>query len=890
MINKPYNFLLIPIITIFLFINMNLWASDSLDINTDELMPKISLILSGGGARGFSQIGVLYVLELNNIIIDNISGTSMGALIGGLYASGYTVNEISNIASHTNWDEILNFNLKQTRNSQSFDYKYIYDRSLLSFEFNDYKFITPKGFSDSYKLDLFLRELLYNARYKPINSFDDLKVKLRIAACDIVSGKTHIFNSGNIIKAIRASSSIPLQYSPVKVDSMLLIDGGIFDNIPQSASNQFVPDIKITVKNTSPLYNINELNNAVDIADQILSVSMKYFEKKDELLSGIIIEPNLNKYENNNFKNVSKLILQGKIATSKKINIIKDTLDYIVSKKFKHLLSSKYNLNAFKYIVDKTNKQNYKYDKYICKQIINYDTLLLYESIKIKESNDTLILIKTPHTNITNINIISENSIKCKLDLANLSQNINEKYIGQTINRNIKESIKNRILDTLFAYGYSFARINKFNILKNGCIDIVIAGGIVQKINISGTKNTAKFLIKREFNFKFPVKDTSDTYCLNSNDLLSSWINLKGNSLFKTIDFNYKYSDDKIDLDIQAEENGNQGLNIGFRIDNYRNFRLASSIIKHNLFNSGTFSAADIIIGERDYHFGYKLSNSRISYSQVGLSIYSYYDKKIYPGYYENPNETVQTFYNQSKRNNINQEVAGINLAFTSKILDRGALKIGLRYEKQRTNYTDKVKNLEWHSINNIFVNSEFDTENKIAFSDRGYYLNLLFESNFISIHNNIPYSKILANMRYNITYKQITISPSLFIAAADKSLPLEEYFSMGGIDDFYGMQEYQMRGQQKLLLSMEGRYLLPYNLLFNTYIGMRYDYGNIWETSGMIDFNYMKHGMGIYTAVETPLGPAKLAIGRSFYFERNEINAIVSSKFIFYFSIGVKL
>ncbi|MFH1972549.1 MAG: patatin-like phospholipase family protein [archaeon] len=179
--------------------------------------PKIGLALGGGAAKGIAYIGVLKVLERNKIPIDYISGTSIGSVIGGLYASGYSAKDLEKIAIEMDWKSLFDFSQLE--------------RGLIS----------GKGMEKK------IRELLNNKQ------FNDLKIKFIATAVDIKTGREYFFNKGDVAKAIRASIAIPGLFAPVHLNNMILVDGGVIDPVPVK-SLKGKCDKVIAVASTMQLY------------------------------------------------------------------------------------------------------------------------------------------------------------------------------------------------------------------------------------------------------------------------------------------------------------------------------------------------------------------------------------------------------------------------------------------------------------------------------------------------------------------------------------------------------------------------------------------------------------------------------------------------------------
>ena len=215
--------------------------------------PRIALVLSGGGARGIAAIGVLRVLEHNNIPIDLIVGTSMGSVIGGLYAMGYSTDQLQRLVDTTNWDDLLSYSDDSKRRDLFLDQKIARDKSILVLRFEGLEPVIPQAFSTGQRLSNYLNLLTLQGLYHPDPSFDDLRIPFRAVTTDLVTGKRIVIDSGDMTEALRASMAIPLLFSSMPRDSMQLLDGGLVDNLPVDVAIAEKADIVIAVDMVSPL-------------------------------------------------------------------------------------------------------------------------------------------------------------------------------------------------------------------------------------------------------------------------------------------------------------------------------------------------------------------------------------------------------------------------------------------------------------------------------------------------------------------------------------------------------------------------------------------------------------------------------------------------------------
>ncbi|MCS5711303.1 patatin-like phospholipase family protein [Candidatus Berkiella aquae] len=280
-----------------------------------ERPPKIGLVLSGGGARGAAHIGVIETLEEMNVPIDFIVGTSMGAVIGGLYASGVPIEQIKRDFSTLKWDEIFSYNIR--RSDLSFRRKLDTDIFLLKnfISYSDGAIHIPEGIITGQSLyEVFNNYLL---PIQPINDFNQLSIPFKAVATDIVTGKAVVLENGDMALALLASMAVPGIISPIDQCQYLLVDGGVSANVPVEIAKSMNPDVLIVVDVSTPLWKKSEIIDLAGVLDQLSNIlTYRNIEKSKALLTSkdILIEPALKDIDTTDFKNFEQGVMPGRIA------------------------------------------------------------------------------------------------------------------------------------------------------------------------------------------------------------------------------------------------------------------------------------------------------------------------------------------------------------------------------------------------------------------------------------------------------------------------------------------------------------------------------------------------------------------------------------------------
>ncbi|MBS0431165.1 MAG: patatin-like phospholipase family protein [Proteobacteria bacterium] len=275
----------------------------------------IGLVLGGGGARGAAHIGVLEVLEREHIPVCVISGTSMGAVVGSMYAVGYTPEEMQKILGGLDWKSLFNDNpprpeLPMRRKDEDFRY-------LLNFEvgFHDGHVVMPTGLIQGQKLLMLLRRLLLPAWN--VENFDDLQIPFSAVAANLGNGQPVVLDHGNLPLAVRASMSVPGAFAPTQYEGQLLVDGGILDNVPVDVARRMGATRLIVVNVGTPLANEDALTNPLAVMDQMLNVAtLESTERQLRSLgpNDLLITPELKGISSASFGDAAEAIKIGEQA------------------------------------------------------------------------------------------------------------------------------------------------------------------------------------------------------------------------------------------------------------------------------------------------------------------------------------------------------------------------------------------------------------------------------------------------------------------------------------------------------------------------------------------------------------------------------------------------
>lgn len=290
----------------------------------DTIKPevKIGLALSGGGAKGFAHIGVLKVLEEEGIPIQVITGTSMGSIVGGLYAIGYTTEMLEEIAIRDDWMDFFSSN--PARETQAIFQRSLEERHVISVPLNNGRVSLPQGFFEGQKFSLMLSQL--TLPYHNVSDFTTFPIPFGTVATNLETGEGVLLTHGDLEQAIRASSAFPSAFKPIKIGGESYIDGGLVRNIPVADAIELGATFVIAIDVTSMLKTAPNLTSFLDVMNQSMGFSMKKSDAEQIALSDFYIRPNVDDFTMQDVDKVREIIRAGEEATRKKIPELKKAL------------------------------------------------------------------------------------------------------------------------------------------------------------------------------------------------------------------------------------------------------------------------------------------------------------------------------------------------------------------------------------------------------------------------------------------------------------------------------------------------------------------------------------------------------------------------------------
>ncbi|HLP18388.1 MAG TPA: patatin-like phospholipase family protein [Bacteroidota bacterium] len=793
--------------------------------------PTIALVLSGGGARGLSHVGVLRALEKHHIPIDFIVGSSMGAIIGGLYASGYTTQQLTDLIDTTEWKSILSLSDDYDRKSLFIEQKQIADRSQLVIRLDGLVPVIPSSISTGKNLSRFLNQLTMQSLYHPRTSFDDCKIPFRAVATDMISGQRIIIDAGNLSEAMRASVGVPLLYSAVKRDSMQLMDGGLMSNIPVDVARKLGADIVIAVDVTSPLRTADQLNMPWEIADQIIGIMAQAGNKKSLEEATIVIRPVKDKRLPSDFTDFDTLITQGERAVEQALPALRDSIS----------------ASAARYAA-------------------------VYAS-------------QTPAISLPIVRSVSISGATV-LDSAELTgaiATLTPAPYSETLRRHVSDSL----ITKYRAHGYSLACVKSMYFVRDSSsLHVDIDEGVIDRIIIEGNEQTRDWVIWREIPFT-----EGDLFTFTNAERAIA--NLLATNLFEHAAIDFRYEGGKTIVAVQVRERHAELLRLGIRIDNERNVQPLLSLRDENLFGSATEAGIAFAGGLRNRKYGAEIKTSRIFNTYFNFSLSAHHTLRN--TFVFGNDSTVRSPHRFNRIATGEYETVSYGGAFSiGRQVERLGI-VSLEYKLEDVTLdglSGAAPHPEAYSMQVFKLSSTIDAQDRYPFPRTGSLMNLSWETATLFKSGSPGYSRFFFSYEvFNTYFARHTFHPRIMFGYADKTLPLSQQFSLGGESMLYGTREDDTFGRQIFLANIEYRFALPFKIIWDAYASVRYDLGATWPEPKNIRLNDMQHGIGGGISIDTPLGPATMSIGRSFHIRQD----IPKSPFTWgsietYFSLGYSI
>jgi NTE family protein len=831
-------------------LRQNIWpATTTLLTETPQRETlKLALVLSGGGARGLAHVGVLQVFEEHGLVPDLIVGNSMGGIIGGLYACGYSAAELEQIADTLHWREL--FRDAPSRLSLFLTQRQESENHLLQIRFKGLKPQIPRALTSGQQLTNLVNDLIIRKGVTSDVDFDSLKIPFRAVATDLVSGKQVILSSGDLAQALRATMAIPLAFTPVEAEKKLLVDGGLVDPLPVGVAKDLGIDVVVVVNTTSGLLPKEKMTSPFDIASQATTIMT--MEKMQEQLSRaeVVISPVLGFHSNDDFEGVGGMIRAGRRAAEAEISNVESRIRRGTAENAEKLIEieevSLEGVSDFT-LLDLNVELKALQSDAVDLQSIREDLEALLKTGFF--SGGEAILISHPYGKEL-VYQFQENSTLRRLEICGNSIYPEKQLLeylsphcGERLNiARIQQSLRD-CLELYLSAGYTLADWTQAEFdTVTGILHLEISEGMVDEIIVEGNRNTRDWVITRAL----PQKVGSP---FNSNLVNRGIENIYSTRLFEQVTYRLEPGSERNKLVISVKERPSQLARFGLCYDSEYKFAGFIEMGETNLLGIGQQLFGKLHLSDRFKQGTLNLKADRLFKTMATYKLRFFYDHGKHH-FYDNNRHTSGWKENRYGMNlSVGQQIARLGTASFEFQIDRADI----------TDYQTDVKYS--HKTRAVILRSLVDTLDEYPFPDRGKYHHLYFELAGDVLGGNTVFSKFYTSLEsyYPLPYG-FNFHPRIAVGLSNKELPLSEKFFPGEGGLFYGFYQEELIGDKMFL----GNLGLRYSPVPNVYIEGRYDMGDVYSEFEEVKLRELKHALGVKFSIDTYLGPLEVCYGAS--------------------------
>ncbi len=811
--------------------------------------PRIGLVLSGGGARGLAQIGVLKVLEKSGLGIDLVAGTSMGGVIGGLWAAGFPADSIEKLVTSVDWggffsDRPRRSALFQTQREEG-------EKHLLSVRFDGARPTIPTALTAGQKLTSLLNKLSIEADYRSNHDFDRLRIPLRICTVDILTAEPVILDGGSLADALRATIAVPLAFTPLEIDSMMLMDGGLLHPIPVAVARSAGADFTIAINTTSDLLARNQIVDPIDIANQTTTI-MQLAGKAGELSEAdVVVTPELGGHLATDFSKIEQLIASGEHAMAEMLPTVRRMVATHAS--------AKEDIRTIR--VDSVSAPAYLWSNDAMVRLKR--TVKLDGRVTLREIRETaLSIVSDGAVCRLEVNLVEEDSATVlKFDARPLTLASEIRWTGnsslsdEAISHGLALSpgdadgiaglhdVYRRIKDVYRRHGYDLMEVDSVRYNDSLAATVLyISEGLISRLMITGNERTKGWVIKRNFSLR-----PGDPFNLSKAE--KGMANIISTGLFERVNFNVERADGQAIVRIEVKEKKFSLIRAGAH---YHEHYHAETFVD--------FADANVLGFSHELFFRVHYGELRKRYS-LHMRADRIYETHLTYHFTLYHNRIKRDRYIDNRSVGFNRErYTGALFAFGQQLSRLGTVTVEALAERIRID-EPASGGIMHRNLRKLTLRSRLDNLDRYPFPQNGVAATFYFDFASDVLGGEDRFKKA-----YFEWYGQIPLSgtisfqPSFAIGVSDVDLPMFEKFRLGGNKSLYGYYHEALEGDKLFRGNLGVRLKLPYRF----YLTGRYDLGNVWNTLEEIRFSGLRHAFGFEASYDSPLGPIAVSYGRS--------------------------
>jgi len=812
--------------------------------------PRIGLALSGGGARGFAHIGVLMALEEAGLPIDMVAGTSMGCVIGGLYAADHSPEDLQRIANGIEWDRI--FLDDPPRASLFLTQKQDEVQSIFRFRFSGLSPSFPSGLTSAQKLSDLLADLTMTAGYRADSDFDNLRVPFRAVVTDMVGGESIAIGEGDLGEALRAGLAVPLIFTPVDKDTMLLADGGLLDNIPVDVVREMGADVVVAVDVSSPLSDKQQLEKPWALAEQIIAIMMREHMRSSLSRADVVVAPDLEGHHAIEYDRIDEVIAAGREAGRQAVADIRRQLS---ASRIDQGDTTGYLLAAVE--VPRENRDEsgglpappFEAGEKVSEGEIRGYLRALYQAgpfedvwaVLEEESGGVRLRIHVGETTRFSGYSIQGNTLFSDEEL--LAETV--LVPGSHLDPRLVERDLQTVLDRYHARGYALARFSRVELdEQRGIVVGQIEEGVIQRVLYKGNEKTKRWVLSREFSLK-----GDDIF--NLDQARAGIRNIYGTGLFERVSMEIRRGDRGALVVVRVKEKGSLSLALGAQYDLEREAEVFALLAEENLLGVGSKLSFYYQFGAFREQARAGLKADRIFKTYLTFNLNAYWSRRDWALYRDEQETGEYSVYRRGARLFLGQHIRRF-----------GTLSAEGRLERVRLNtISGQGYPVGQREIRSLVLRSQINTLDRLNFPASGHVHDAYLEIGQPILGGTEEFRKSYFSLQSYLTgWNRHTLFAWGSIGVSESPLPFSEKFRLGGERSLYGFRQGELMGNKLFLLNAGYRM----ELVRRFYFGVRYDVGNVWENELQIKWRTTKHAIGVNLSLDTPLGPVTLTYGRA--------------------------
>ncbi len=809
---------------------------------------RIGLALSGGGARGIAQIGVLKAFDEAGIGISCIAGTSMGSVIGGLYASGYSADEITDIMRDVDFSAL--FSNAPQRRSMLFTQREEHARYLLSVRFDGMKPYIPRALTAGQRLTSLLTDLTIQADYRYGRDFDNLPVPFRAVAADIATGTEVVLGSGSLADAIRASMAFPLAFTPVELGGHYLVDGGIVTPIPVLVCREMGADYVVAVNTVAQLLPADKIDDPIDIAGQVTTIMSQNALTEQLRAADYIVDPRVDGIELFNFEQHDTIVAFGYRVGKRAVNDIIYYLRRSVTE------------NGSRLVALETAR-----DEPLLDSLRRSFPITAGQSCRLSEIRRALAFADRDlrFHRLQAVAAADGDSVRITLDGEpnRIYDDITYRFAGNTVmsdsqmaayfprggdsvlSLRLVHAAADSLIGDLRGRGYDLAHINVLEYdHENGIVTVSIDEGVLKYVDIRGNERTRSWIIKANY----PLRP-GEPFDVRKSD--QGQTNIYATGFFERVSLEIAPADDGTHLTINVKEKKFTQLRLGAHWHDEYQAEMFAELLDDNIFGAGIQALAHAHVGSYRNRYIFSFKVNRLSRALIASQT-KFYFSRLRRRLFQ-PDGAPDGYRVEDR--------LGWSFMLGQSIARLGAIDVAYRIEdiEARLTIPDAATS---HVLSAFTISSTVETFNKFPYPDYGHRQDIAVEFTGKWLGGTFEeYTKLYGTLEAHVPLgNYINFHPRVSAGISTADLPDIEKYYIGGMDSFYGYRTDQLYGDKYFVTNWQVRLNLPYRL----YLTGNFDYGNVFDDYENIKIADFRKGYGAALSYDSPFGPLDFGYGNA--------------------------